>query len=399
MHDHILVYRKSAEFSRGLLPRTEEQNARYSNPDEDPKGEWASDNYVSNKSKDERPTLWYAIRHPRTGEDVWPEEHAVWRYSIERHLELEAAGALYWGPNQSYKKPRLKRYLKEVQQGIVPPTWWTFDDCGHNDEAQKETSALIGRKIFSTPKPLRLIDRMIKIGAMQDNDIALDFFAGSGSTAHAVMSANAKDELKRRFILVQLPEPLSLENGDQKAAAEFCRDNGRPLNIAELTKERLRRAGDKVRVESPNSHGDVGFRVFRLDTSNIRAWTPNAADLKGSLFANLEHVEPGRSNEDVLYEILLKLGLDLCVPMEQRQIAGKTVHSIGGGTLLACLDEHISAADAEALALGMTQWREELGTATETTAVFRDSAFENDVAKSNLAAILEQHGVKHVRSL
>jgi adenine-specific DNA-methyltransferase len=154
-----------------------------------------------------------------------------------------------------------------------------------------------------------------------------------------------------------------------------------------------------LRAADAAKAGDVGFRVFKLDTSNIRAWNPNAADLKGSLFANLEHVDPGRSNEDVLYEILLKLGLDLCVPMEQRQIAGKTVHSVGGGTLLACLDEHISAADAEALALGMAQWREEQGTATETTAVFRDSAFENDVAKSNLAAILEQHGVKHVRSL
>ena len=112
-----------------------------------------------------------------------------------------------------------------------------------------------------------------------------------------------------------------------------------------------------------------------------------------------EHIEPERSNDDVLYEVLLKLGLDLCVPMEAQQIAGKTVHSIGGGALMTCLDAHIGVADAEGLALGMAQWREAQGTATETTAVFRDSAFENDVAKSNLAAILEQHGIKHVRSL
>lgn len=148
MHDHVIVYRKTNAFNRGLLPRTDEQNARYSNPDNDPKGDWASDNYVSNKSKEERPTLWYSIVHPKTGEDVWPDEHAVWRYSYEKHLELEKAGALFWGPNQSYRKPRLKRYLNEVQQGIVPPTWWTFEDCGHNDEAQKETAALIGQKVF-----------------------------------------------------------------------------------------------------------------------------------------------------------------------------------------------------------------------------------------------------------
>jgi len=196
MHDHVLVYRKSDAFVRGLLPRTDEQNARYSNPDNDPRGEWASDNYVSNKSKDERPTLWYAIRHPLTGEDVWPEEHAVWRYSKEKHIEIEHENRLYWGPNQSYRKPRLKRYLKEVQQGIVPPTWWSFDDCGHNDEAQKETSALLGQKVFSTPKPLRLVQRMLTIAAPKDA-IVLDFFAGSGATAHAVLSRPCKTPASR----------------------------------------------------------------------------------------------------------------------------------------------------------------------------------------------------------
>ena len=145
--------------------------------------------------------------------------------------------------------------------------------------------------------------------------------------------------------------------------------------------------------------GDVGFRTFKLDTSNIRAWNPNVSDLAGSLLANLEHIEDGRSESDVLYEILIKLGLDLCVPADLREIAGKPVHSIGGGTLMACLDEHISVVDAEPLALGIAAWREEQATAGATTAVFRDSAFENDVAKSNLAAILEQHGIKQVRSL
>lgn len=131
-----------------------------------------------------------------------------------------------------------------------------------------------------------------------------------------------------------------------------------------------------IRSENPLIAGDLGFRVFRLDSSNIRAWTPNKENLSGTLLENLEHIQPGRSNTDVLYEVLLKLGLDLCVPIEQKLIASKTVHSIGGGALLACLDEHISVADAEPLALGMAQWREQQGTATETTAVFRDSAFE-----------------------
>lgn len=398
MHDHVLVYRKSDAFIRGLLPRTDEQNARYSNPDNDARGEWASDNYVSNKSKDERPTLWYAIRHPLTGDEVWPEEHAVWRYSQEKHLEIEREGRLYWGPNQSYRKPRLKRYLKEVQQGIVPPTWWTFEDCGHNDEAQKETSALLGQKVFSTPKPLRLIQRMLTIAAPKDA-IVLDFFAGSGATAHAVLKANAEDQGHRRYIVVQLPEPLSADNNDQKSAALFCDQLGKPRTIAELTKERLRRAAAKVKADNPLFAGDTGFRVFKLDHSNIRAWNPNPADLEASLFDHQEHLLEGRSEADVLYELLLKLGLDLCVPIEQRTIAGREVHSVGGGVLMTCLAEQITREQVEPLAQGIIDWHKELAPAGDTTCVFRDSAFENDVAKTNLAAILEQHGIQNVRSL
>ncbi|MDA8118891.1 MAG: site-specific DNA-methyltransferase [Gammaproteobacteria bacterium] len=398
MHDHVLVYRKSDAFVRGLLPRTEEQNARYSNPDNDPRGEWASDNYVSNKSKDERPTLWYLIRHPRTGDEVWPEEHAVWRYSQEKHLEIEREGRLYWGPDQSYRKPRLKRYLKEVQQGIVPPTWWTFEDCGHNDEAQKETSALLGQKVFSTPKPLRLIQRMLTIAAPKDA-IVLDFFAGSGSTAHAVLKANVEDQGQRRYIVVQLPEPLSVDNNDQKSAALFCEQLGKSKNIAELTKERLRRAAGKIKAENPMFAGDTGFRVFRLDISNIRAWNPNPTDLEQTLFAQQDHLVEGRTESDILYELLLKLGLDLCVPIEHRAVNGKDVHSVGGGVLMACLAEHIARDDVEPLAQGIVAWHEELAAAGDTTCVFRDSAFADDVAKANLAAILGQHGIQNVRSL
>ena len=200
-------------------------------------------------------------------------------------------------------------------------------------------------------------------------------------------------------MLVQLPERLDPEKTEQATAAAYCQAIGRPLSIAELTKERLRKAGIAIKAQKPTWNGDIGFRTFKLDTSNIRAWNPNAADIAGSLLGNLEHIEDGRTKDDVLYEVLIKLGLDLCVPIELRKIAGKPVRSIGGGTLMACLDEHISVADAEPLALGMAAWREEQATAGDTTAVFRDSAFENDVAKSNLAAILEQHGIKQVRSL
>lgn len=404
MHDHILVYSKADSFNRGLLPRGDEQNARYTNPDNDPKGDWASDNYVSNKSKEERPTLWYPIVHPRTGKEVWPEEHAVWRYSKDKHVEIEQAGGLYWGPDFSYKRPRLKRYLREVQNGIVPPTWWTFDDCGHNDEAQKETSGLLGQKIFSTPKPVRLIDRMLTIAGDRDG-LFLDFFAGSGATAHAVIARNASDGGTRRYMLVQLPELLDPNSKDQKVAADFCDKLGKPRTIAELTKERLRRAGKQVREENPMFAGDSGFRVFKLDSSNIRAWDPKINNVVDAVQTSIEHLVDGRSDQDILFEVLLKLGLDLCIPIQTRRIAGsnkKRVHevqAIGGGTLFACLSPNIPQEDVEHLALGIVEWRKALPLGSEVTTIFRDSAFANDVAKTNLTSILEQHGIETVRSL
>jgi adenine-specific DNA-methyltransferase len=230
--------------------------------------------------------------------------------------------------------------------------------------------------------------------------LVLDFFAGSGTTGEAVVRLNSEDEGRRRYILVQLPELLDLNDKQQKIAAKYCQDAGRPLNIAELTRERLRKAGRAIKAGKPAWSGDAGFRTFKLDTSNITAWAPKREDLAKSLFDHLDHVVTGRSNDDVLYELLLKLGLDLCVPIESKSIAGKTVKSIGGGVLLACLDEQITVADAEPLALGIVAWHREQQTAGEVTCVFRDSAFEgSDVAKTNLAAILEQHGIAKVRSL
>ena len=155
----------------------------------------------------------------------------------------------------------------------------------------------------------------------------------------------------------------------------------------------------KIKDENPLFSGDTGFRVFKLDHSNIRAWNPNPADLEASLFDHQDHLLEGRSEADVLYELLLKLGLDLCVPIEQRTIAGREVHSVGGGVLMACLAEQITGEQVEPLAQGIIDWHKELAPAGDTTCVFRDSAFADDVAKTNMAAILQQHGIANVRSL
>lgn len=388
MHDHIIVFQRSSDFERGLLPRTEEQDKRYTNLDNDFRGKWASDNYVSNKSKEERPTLWYAIKHPKDGRDVWPEPHAVWRYSKEKHEELEADNRLYWGPNQSYERPRMKRFLAEVQQGLVPSTWWPFGEVGHNDEAQKAVGDLLGRKIFNTPKPVRLLDRILTIGC-GEKDIVLDFFAGSGSTGHAVMEKNARDNGERRFIMVQLPEPLDPANKDQTPAAEFCDKLGKTRNIAELTKERLRRAGAKVKADNPGAQVDTGFRVFKLDSSNLKPWQPDADNLEASLLDAVSNIVHGRSEEDLLVELLLKTGIDLTTPEDVREIAGKTVHALGGGMLIVCLAD-IADADAEKLGHGIAEWQAELDPPGQTTLYFKDEGFASACAKANLAAILRQ---------
>ena len=252
---------------------------------------------------------------------------------------------------------------------------------------------------FNYPKPSTLVKCLCEVAQMKGDDIALDFFAGSGATGDAVMSLNASDGGARRYVLVQLPEPLDPLDAGQKEAATFCDALKHPRNIAELTKERLRRAARRIKDENPMFAGDLGFRVFKLASSNIRAWEPDREKLPETLEASVEHLRADRTEQDILFELLLKLGLDLTVPIVQRTIASKTVHSIGSGVLLVCLAESITQAEAEPVALGVVTWHKEQAPVGESTVVFRDSAFADDVAKTNLAAILQQHGLETVRSL
>jgi adenine-specific DNA-methyltransferase len=259
---------------------------------------------------------------------------------------------------------------------------------------------LMGSKIFNNPKDHYELARLFDyVTTSSQNALIMDFFAGSGSTGHSVMELNQADNGCRRFILVQLPETLDSKQREQKAAALFCDKLGKPRTIAELTKERLCRAAKKIKSENPNFEGDLGFRVLKLDNSNIRAWVPNRDNLEKTLLDHEEHIVSGRSEQDILYELLLKLGLDLTVPIEQKTIAGKTVHSVGGGALLVCLSDFIDRDAVEPLAQGIIGWHKELKPAVDTRIVFRDSAFADDVAKTNLAAILQQHGLNDVRSL
>ena len=385
-HDYILVFARNSETWRpNGLERTEAMLARYKNPDNDPRGPWLlSDLAARNVYREGR----YSIT-TKTGRVIaGPPAGSYWRVSKKKFEELDKDNRIWWGESGD-NRPGIKRFLSEVRKGVVPQTYWPWKAAGSTRNAKQELSQLMGatsgEELFVTPKPTRLLVRMLQIGTINGGaDIVLDFFAGSGSTGHAVLQANHKDRGNRRCILVQLPEPT---------------DYPKYPNIAELTKERLRRAAKKITDENPMFTGDLGFRVFKLDSSNIRAWEPDRDDLDEALLENIDHIKLDRSEEDILYEVLLKLGLDLCVPIETRTIAGKSVHSIGSGTLIACLDEKITREEVEPLALGIAEWHADLEPAGDSTVIFRDSAFADDVTKTNLTAILEQRKLKNVRSL
>ena len=222
---------------------------------------------------------------------------------------------------------------------------------------------------------------------------------GSGTSGHAVMKQNVMDGGCRRYILVQLPEKVDSENREQKTTAAYLTGLGKPHNIAELTKERLRRASSILRGSGSTMDVDLGFRVFKLDSSNIKAWELDRAKLADSLLDQIDHIKPDRSEDDLFYELLLKLGYDLCAPVEQREIAGKRVNAVADGALVTCLAESIEGSEVDDLVLGIAAWRDEMGGADDLTVVFRDSAFEDDVAKTNVVEVLRQYEIKDVRSL
>lgn len=388
-HDYIVVYAKKADvWTPRLLPRTEEMEARYSNPDNDPRGPWMSGDISARNYYGEGT---YGVTCPSGRRIDGPPPGRYWAVSETKFKELDADKRIWWGADGD-NMPRLKRFLTEVQGGRVPQTLWFHEEVGNTQESKKELLVLVSFPnsdlVFDTPKPTRLMRRILQIATAPDTqDLVLDFFAGTGTTMDALFAQNAEDGGNRRCILVQLPEPL-----EGAEAAGWT-------TIADVTKARVRGAGKRHKSADPLFAGDVGFRCFRLDTSNIAAWSPKPADLKASLFDHAEHVVEGRTADDVLHELLLKLGLDLCVPTLTKTIAGKQVQSVAGGVLMTCLEPNIGAAEVEAIAQGIVAWRRELAPAGDTTCVFRDSAFADDVAKTNMAAILEQNGIVNVRSL
>lgn len=399
-HDQIVIYRKSEKAVLGRVAQGEQQLASYQNPDNDLRGDWTSSDYTSKWTKAERPNLWYSIKNPNSGLDCWPAEQRTWAYSADETLKNIQGNLLWWGKSGSNERPRYKRF-KSVTEGLrVPRSWW--DDVGTNENGSDAFRLLSFEKAdFPHPKPVELLKEIIQIGA-PTGGLIVDFFAGSGTTGQAVLEQATDTKLPLKFLLIQFPEQL---------------EKSKFSTLFQVTRERIFRCAIKIRAANadvafatgqlefdpppaePAKPLDLGFRVFKLDNSNIRAWNPDRDNLAQTLLDHEEHILAGRTENDIMYELLLKLGLDLCVPMQSRSFSDKTVSAIGGGVLMTCLAEEILAGDVEALAQGIVAWHKELAPVGDTTCVFRDSAFENDVAKTNLAAILEQHGIQNVRSL
>jgi adenine-specific DNA-methyltransferase len=329
----------------------------------------------------------YEVIHPVTGR-VCKIPEKGFRFPKNTLDRMIADGDIMFGDDETTlikPKKRLEN-ARELLRSVM------YED---GRAATKRLDSILARGVFNNPKSELTLARLFDF-VTEPGDLVLDFFAGSGTAGHAAL-------LRRdggcRFVLVQLPELLDPSQRDQKAAADFCDAIERPRTIAEITKERLRRVSTAIKRENPEFKGDLGFRVFKLDSSNIRAWQPQPADVEQLIIDSTDHIVPGRSEQDLLFELLVKLGYDLCAPMIDREIAGKTVRAIEGGRLIACLAESITRVEAEPLAEGIAQWHATLSPVDESMCVFRDSAFEDDVAKTNLTMILEQRGLANVRSV
>jgi adenine-specific DNA-methyltransferase len=379
--EYVLAYAKSNEVSFMSEPLSEKYIAKtYKEPTREfPEGKWRPVPITVSKGLTGGGYR-YSITTPGgTTHD------RLWAYPKEGYERLLKSGRVYFGANKN-GVPQRVIYAHE-SNGQPTTNYW--DNSPTNKEGKKEVLNIFGDNVFDTPKPTALLQRLIAL-VSKEEDIILDFFSGSCATAHAVMKGNVYEKTKRKFIMVQLPEPCDKNSSAFKSGFS---------TIAELGKERIRRVISQLSEDNLSYSGDLGFKVFKLESSNIVAWNPDKSDLENTLMAHSEHLVPGRSEQDVLYELLLKRGVELTAPIEEKEIAGKKVYSIGFGVLFACLDKKIQRDQIEELAHGIIDWHKELDPISDTQVVFRDSAFENDVTKANMTAILEQSGIKHVRSL
>ena len=377
-HDFILVYAKNiSNYEQNLLPRTEEQNKRYKNPDNDPRGPWkAGDMSVGRYT----PKDCYEVITP-SGRSVYPPSGNSWRLSKATYEAYVADNRIWFGADGN-NVPSIKRFLSEVKDGTTSSTIWEYDEVGHTDKAKKDLKDLFeGAAYFDYPKPIALIKKMLILATNKDA-IVLDFFSGSATTAHAVMQLNAEDNGNRKFIMVQLSEETAEKSEAYKAGYK---------NICEIGKERIRRAGAKIKEESPltNSDLDIGFRVLKLDSTNMKDVYYNPADYELNLFDTLaDNIKEDRTPEDLLFQVMLDLGVLLSSKIEESTIGGKKVFNVAEGFLYACFDDNVTEDVITEIAKKQPYYF-----------VMRDSSMANDSVATNFDQIFATYSPETVRKV
>lgn len=364
-HEHIMVYAKSTDmWEPGLLPRNDKQMKAFKNPDNDPRGPWRASDLSArtyNASCD------YVIKGP-TGKLFSPPPSRSWIVNKKRFEQLLEDNRITFGADGN-GRPMQKKFLSEVKKGITPETWWDRNKVGDNKIARYEIKALFPENIFDTPKPSRLLYYICRVAKVEQNDVVLDFFSGSATTAHAVMQLNAEDGGNRKYIMVQLPEPCPEDSEAYKAGFK---------NIAGIGKERIRRAAQKIKEET-GADIDYGFRVFKADSSNMKDVYYRPEELtQQQLIETVSNIKEDRTGEDLLVHVMLEWGLELSLPMEKRDVLGKEVHFVAGNSLVACFDEGVSE-----------ELVREIAKEKPLRVVFRDSSFVDDAARINVEELFK----------
>ena len=386
-HEYVLAYVKKIELGHAVLnslPFDGNDIARYKNPDNDPKGPWISTDCTAQAGHGTKEQF-YDLMTP-AGRIVKLQPGLCWRYTKKRMEEEIAAGHIWFG-SDGLGVPRKKTYLAD-REGKTMWTWWPNTEVGHTQEATKEVAALFEQTgIMDFPKPIRLMKRIVHIASNNDS-IILDFFSGSATTAHAVMQLNAEDGGNRKFIMVQLPEATDEKSEAYKAGYK---------NICEIGKERIRRAGMKIVEEQKAKQGDlfsdepkkidVGFRVLKLDSSNMEDvyYTPSEFN-ENDLFT--DNIKPDRKDEDLLFQAMIELGIELSAKIEKREIAGKTVWNVGDSYLMACFDENVNESTITEIARQHPYYF-----------VMRDSSLATDNVADNFEQIWEEYSKDTVRRI
>lgn len=386
-HEYLVSYAKKRRFENRRLKESNEEvwyskdsfvfrpipldRSKFDNPDNDPRGPWKADPF---DAPNVRPNLTYTIKNPVTGEEYLPPNGRHWRISREKFTAALKDGRIIFGKTGS-GKPQIKSYYSEKNKyGSIDNSWFTGEKVGTATNATKELQSLFINAPFDTPKPTSLLIKLLTLGFVEKDDIVLDFFSGSATTAHAVMQINAEDGGKRKFIMVQLPEVCADDSEAAKAGYK---------NICEIGKERIRRAGNKIKAEAGlnGQDLDIGFRVLKVDDSNMNDVYYTPADYSQDMLRQMEdNIKSDRTDLDLLFGCLLDWGLPLSMPHTHEKIDGFTVHTYNNGDLIACFDEHVSEKAIR-----------EIATRKPLRAVFRDSSFTSSPEKINVFEIFKLH--------